>query len=56
MEYDWLAALVEYLDVDDASEWLRDPCEQLGGEIPLALCANGRQDEVAEEVERMVEG
>jgi hypothetical protein len=54
MEYDWLAALVEFLDVEDAAEWLRDPCAELDGESPLALCAAGRQEEVAAAVEDMI--
>lgn len=56
MEYDWLAALVEFLDVDDAAEWLRDPCDELDGESPLALCAAGDQARVADAVSDMVEG
>lgn len=56
MDYDWLADLVDHLDVEDAAEWLRDPCEALDNESPLALIASGRQADVAEAVADMVEG
>lgn len=52
---EWIGALVDHLGVEDAAEWLRDPCPELGHKSPLELCADGRQDEVIDAVEAMVE-
>jgi hypothetical protein len=54
-EEEWLEALVDFLGVDDAAEWLRDPCLELGKESPLQLIADGRKDEVIAHVMEMVE-
>lgn len=53
---EWLGSLVDYLGVDDAAEWLRDPCPELGHKSPLQLVADGEQDRVARFVEEMVDG
>ncbi len=52
---DWLGALVDYLGVEDAAEWLRDPCPDLGHESPLQLVADGEQPRVAAFVMKMVD-
>lgn len=52
---DWLGALVDYLGVEDAAEWLRDPCPDLGHQSPLQLVADGKQKSVAAFVLEMVE-
>ena len=56
MENDeWLGALVDHLGVEDAAEWLRDPCPELGHVAPLQLVADGDQRKVADFVMEMVE-
>ena len=52
---EWLGALVDFLGVEDAAEWLRDPCPDLEHRAPLELVAAGRQAEVVAYVELMVE-
>lgn len=51
---DWLADLVELLGVEDAADWLKSPCEELRGEIPLELVRDGEQRAVAEAVADLV--
>jgi uncharacterized protein (DUF2384 family) len=56
MENDeWLGALVDYLGVEDAAEWLRDPCPELGHRSPLEAVAEGDQKDVAALVSEMVD-
>lgn len=52
---EWLGQLVDCLGVEDAAEWLRAPCPDLGHESPLQLCADGQQERVAAHVLEMVE-
>jgi uncharacterized protein (DUF2384 family) len=52
---DWLGALVDFLGVEDAADWLRDPCPELGHQSPLQLVADGDQERVAARVMEMVE-
>lgn len=51
---EWLGALVDELGVDDAAEWLRDPCPELNGRAPLQAVADGDQKKVAALVAEMV--
>ena len=52
---EWLGALVDYLGVEDAAEWLRDPCPDFDHQSPLQLVADGHQKKVAKFVMEMVE-
>lgn len=52
---DWLGALVDCLGVDDAAEWLRDPCPELRHRAPLQAVADGDQQQVIDLVEQMVD-
>lgn len=53
---EWLGALVDELGVEDAAEWLRDPCPELGHQSPLQLCADGQQKKVIAAVMEMIDG
>ena len=56
MENDeWLGALVDYLGVEDAADWLRDPCPELDHRSPLQVVADGGQKKVAALVADMVD-
>jgi uncharacterized protein (DUF2384 family) len=52
---DWLANLVDALGVEDAAEWLRDPCPELGHRSPLEVVAEGTPELVAALVEEMTD-
>jgi len=52
---EWLGALVDFLGVEDAAEWLCDPCPELGHRSPLEVVAAGEQEQVAAVVSEMVD-
>lgn len=52
---DWLQALVEYLDVEGAAEWLSRPLSALDERSPLEAVGDGDQAKVARMVLKMIE-
>lgn len=52
---DWLQALVEFLDVDGAAEWLLRPLSALDERSPLEAVGDGEQPKVARMVMKMIE-
>lgn len=53
---DWLPILLEFYENEEAAEWLNAPHEMLGGEVPLDVIRDGRQEEVAEIVHLLESG
>lgn len=51
---EWLGELVDYLGVDDAAEWLRDPCPELKHRSPLQAISDGDQEQVIGLVTEMI--